>query len=127
MEQEKQLLASLLAYNQIPFGDYKNYVTTDRAVDLFVQGTPKQEIDKMFVSAGLPVPKDEYQASQIFQRIYNEISNVDETSYSGTYRQEKEEEQLHNLLNSLQENPHTIQVGGNGVDMPNSGNGFSNI
>ena len=104
MEQEKQLLASLLSYNQIPFGDYKNYVTTDRAVDLFVQGTPKQEIDKMFVSAGLPVPKDEYQASQIFQRIYNEISNVDETSYSGTYRQEKEEEQLHNLLNSLQEN-----------------------
>ena len=73
MEEEKQLLASLLAYNQIPFGDYKSYVTTDRAVDLFVQSTPKQEIDKMFVSAGLPVPRDEYEASRIFQGIYNKI------------------------------------------------------
>jgi len=100
MEQEKQLLASLLAYNQIPFGDYKNYVTTDKAIDLFVQSAPKQEIDKMFVSAGLPVPKDEYEASQIFQRIYNNISNVDDASYSGSYRLEKEEQQLENLLNS---------------------------
>ena len=35
MEQEKELLASLLTYNDIPFGDYKNYVTTEKAVDLF--------------------------------------------------------------------------------------------
>ena len=102
MENKEQLLANFLAFKDIPFGDYKNIITTPKAMEFYAKNTPIDQLQSMFVSAGFEKPETINQASNILKKVYNDLQNVGETDYQGAYKSQRESQELERTLRELQ-------------------------
>lgn len=102
MENKEQLLANFLAFKDIPFGDYKNIITTPKAMEFYAKNTPIDQLQSMFVSAGFEKPETINQASNILKKVYNDLQNVEETDYQGAYKSQIESQELERTLRELQ-------------------------
>ncbi len=102
MENKEQLLANFLAFKDIPFGDYKNIITTPKAMEFYVKNTPIDQLQSMFVSAGFQQPKTINQASNVLKKVYNELQTIDESNYAGAYKIERDTKELEKTLRELQ-------------------------
>jgi hypothetical protein len=102
MENKEQLLANFLAFKDIPFGDYKNIITTPKAMEFYAKNTPIDQLQSMFVSAGFQQPETINQASNVLKKVYNELQTIDESNYSGAYKIERDTKELEKTLRELQ-------------------------
>lgn len=102
MENKEQLLANFLAFKDIPFGDYKNIITTPKAMEFYAKNTPIDQLQSMFVSAGFEQPETINQASNVLKKVYNELQTIDESNYAGAYKIERDTKELEKTLRELQ-------------------------
>ena len=102
MENKEQLLANFLAFKDIPFGDYKNIITTPKAMEFYAKNTPIDQLQSMFVSAGFEAPDTINKASNFLKKVYNELQYVDELSYSGEYKTGRERQELKRIMQELE-------------------------
>jgi hypothetical protein len=102
MENKEQLLANFLAFKDIPFGDYKNIITTPKAMEFYAKNTPIDQLQSMFVSAGFQQPETINQASNVLKKVYNELQTIDESNYAGAYKIERDTKELEKTLRELQ-------------------------
>jgi hypothetical protein len=124
MENKEQLLANFLAFKDIPFGDYKNIITTPKAMEFYAKNTPIDQLQSMFVSAGFQQPETINQASNILKKVYNDLQNVNEVDYAGAYKNERESEELERTLRELQGRNEEDDEDGQGGDDDNVGGFF---
>lgn len=101
MENKEQLLANFLTFKDIPFGDYKNIITTPKAMEFYAKNTPIDQLQSMFVSAGFESPETINKASNVLKEVYNELQSVDELSYSGEYKTGRERQELKRIMQEL--------------------------
>lgn len=101
MENKEQLLANFLAFKDIPFGDYKNIITTPKAMEFYAKNTPIDQLQSMFVSAGFQKPETINQASNVLKKVYNDLQTIDESNYAGAYKNERDKQELEKTLREL--------------------------
>lgn len=101
MENKQQLLANFLAFKDIPFGDYKNIITTPKAMEFYAKNTPIDQLQSMFVSAGFKQPETINQASNVLKKIYNDLQTIDESDYQGVFKTKRDNQELERIMQEL--------------------------
>ena len=124
MENKEQLLANFLAFKNISFGDYKDVITTPKAMEFYAKNTPIDQLQSMFVSAGFEAPDTINKASNVLKKVYNDLKTVEEVDYSGTYRNDRESQELQRMVEELQGGNGEEDEEGQGGDSENDGGFF---